>query len=122
ALPSSVTRSHDAARFPGVERQEAFGDHSPQSTPSLSELRPEFSVVLPAFNEEENLAPIYERLKAVMQEQGNSYELIFVDDGSSDRSLKILLDFAAQDSHVKIIQLARNFGHQIAVTAGLDYA
>jgi polyisoprenyl-phosphate glycosyltransferase len=122
ALPSSVTRSHDAARFPGLDRQEAFGDHSSQSSPSLSELRPELSVVLPVFNEEKNLAPTYERLKAVLQEQGNSYELIFVDDGSNDRSLKILLDFAAQDRNVKIIQLARNFGHQIAVTAGLDYA
>jgi dolichol-phosphate mannosyltransferase len=81
------------------------------------------SVVIPCFNEEEVIGKTY----AALQEKlgGNkefSLELVFIDDGSTDNTVKILNEFAAQDPGVKIIELSRNFGHQVAVTAGLDFA
>ena len=80
----------------------------------------DISVVIPIYNEEDNLGPLYRRLRGVLETMSVSYELIFVNDGSADRSLALLLELAAQDEHVRYIDLSRNFGHQIAVTAGLD--
>ncbi len=86
----------------------------------MSEVR--FSVVIPVFNEEEVLPVTYGRLTEVMERLSVPYELIFVDDGSEDRSPKILDDFAERDSRVRVIHFSRNFGHQAAITAGMDYA
>ncbi len=80
----------------------------------------EISVVVPLFNEQENLAALVERLTAVLSEM--SYELRLVDDGSSDATATILAGLAARDPRVRPVYLARNFGHQPAVTAGLDHA
>lgn len=77
-----------------------------------------YSVVVPVFNEEEVLKMSYERLKKVMEQIGN-YEIIFVNDGSRDKTLDILKDLAAADKMVKVISFSRNFGHQEAVSAGL---
>jgi dolichol-phosphate mannosyltransferase len=74
------------------------------------------------YNEEEVIAETYHRLKKVMDETGESYELVFVNDGSRDRSAAIIADLARIDDHMRLIDFSRNFGHQIAVTAGLDYA
>jgi dolichol-phosphate mannosyltransferase len=79
-------------------------------------------VVIPAFNEQENLPELYRRLVAVLVPLGYSFELIFVNDGSSDGSLALLQELARADSRVLVVDLARNFGHQLAISAGLDYA
>jgi len=81
------------------------------------------SIVIPVFNEIDVIDACYERLSGVMRSlQGYDYELVFVDDGSRDRSYERLITFHAQDPHLKIVKFSRNFGHQIAVTAGVDEA
>ncbi|KPL59271.1 glycosyltransferase family 2 protein [Rossellomorea vietnamensis] len=80
------------------------------------------SVVIPMYYEEEVAQECYDRLKRVMQENKIRYEFIFVNDGSTDRTLDILTDIANRDSQAKIVNFARNFGHQTAVTAGVDFA
>jgi polyisoprenyl-phosphate glycosyltransferase len=80
------------------------------------------SIVVPVFNEEDSLPELYRRISAVIKHVCHSFELIFVDDGSTDRSLEIMLEFSEKDKNVKIIQLSRNFGHQSAIIAGVDHA
>lgn len=80
-----------------------------------------YSVVIPAYNEEAVLHLSYERLKKVMDTLGD-YELIFVNDGSRDDTLKMLRQLAAQDKCVKVLSFSRNFGHQEAVSAGMAKA
>lgn len=80
----------------------------------------EYSVVIPIYNEEENIQLLYERVKAVMEKLKGNYEMIFVNDGSRDRSLELMKDLHKNDPNVQYIDLSRNFGHQLAVTAGLD--
>ncbi len=82
----------------------------------------ELSIVIPIFNEEGNIRPLQERLTKVCNKLQVSFELIFVNDGSKDQSLKLLHELSATLDYVKYIDLSRNFGHQIAVTAGLDSA
>lgn len=79
------------------------------------------SVIIPVYNEEEGLPELYRRLTIVLEDLGESYEIIFVNDGSHDRSLEIIKELHAKDIRVKFIDLSRNFGHQIAITAGMDY-
>lgn len=81
------------------------------------------SVVVPVYNESAGIRAFHERAsKALASLPGASYELIYVDDGSADDSWAQLAGFAAGDPHVRVIKLSRNFGHQIAITAGLDRA
>jgi len=80
------------------------------------------SIILPCFNEQDNLDELYLRLTSVMKNIGEGYELIFVDDGSSDNSINKLTVLCSLDSRVKFIEFSRNFGHQAAIFAGLDYA
>ena len=81
------------------------------------------SVVVPVFNESAGIRAFHERAsKALAALPGSSYELIYVDDGSADDSWAQLAGFAASDSHIRVVKLSRNFGHQIAITAGLDRA
>lgn len=80
----------------------------------------ELSVVIPIFNEEKNIPLLFERLHTSVSQITPSYELIFVNDGSKDNSLLELVKISEQDSRVFYINFSRNFGHQIAVTAGLD--
>ncbi len=81
-----------------------------------------YSVIVPVYNEEEVIHTTVSRLKQVMNQLNDSYELIFVNDGSRDQTLSILKEYFQGDSSVKIIDFARNFGHQIAITAGMDAA
>lgn len=83
---------------------------------------PTFSVIAPIFNEADSLPEFIARTNAVMKKLGESYEFIIVDDGSKDQSADVLQRHAARDKHIRPILFARNFGHQIAVTAGMDYA
>lgn len=82
---------------------------------------PELSVVIPAYNEEENLGALYGRLVAALDPLAIAYEIIFVNDGSRDRTLPMLRELAASDGRVVAVDLARNFGHQVAISAGLDH-
>ena len=84
--------------------------------------RPTYSVVAPVHNEAGNLGRFYQEVRKVLDGTGEPWELLIVNDGSDDGSLEIMLDLAAKDPRVKVINFARNFGHQIAVTAGVDYA
>jgi glycosyltransferase involved in cell wall biosynthesis len=83
---------------------------------------PKYSVVVPFHNEEENVTALYDQLKAVMEQVGESFELVLVDDGSSDRSYKLLEEIAAVDSRVLVVKLRRNFGQTSALAAGFDHA
>jgi dolichol-phosphate mannosyltransferase len=84
--------------------------------------RPRYSVVAPIYNEEGNIALLYERISGVMDSTRESWELILVNDGSRDQSPTLIDDLAAKDARVRTIHFARNFGHQTAVTAGIDHA
>ena len=81
----------------------------------------DISVIAPLYNEELNIPVIYERLTKVLGSISNSYEILFINDGSKDRSLSLVKELSAKDQHVKYIDFSRNFGHQIAVSAGLDH-
>jgi polyisoprenyl-phosphate glycosyltransferase len=80
------------------------------------------SVVVPMYFEEEVAQECYNRLKAVMNDNEINYEFIFVNDGSTDRTIEILKEISIVDHRSKVIDFSRNFGHQTAVTAGIDYA
>jgi len=80
------------------------------------------SIVIPVYNEEENVPILYERLKKVLEELPYNYEIIFVDDGSTDRTRERLEEIARKDKRVKVIEFARNFGQTAAMAAGMDYA
>jgi dolichol-phosphate mannosyltransferase len=83
---------------------------------------PTLSVVAPCFNEEGVLHELYRRISQVLDGAGEIWELLLVNDGSRDRTPEIMRELHAQDERVKVVDFARNFGHQIAVTAGMDYA
>ncbi len=80
------------------------------------------SVVIPIYNEEENIPLLFERLVEALENQPFSYELIFVDDGSKDNSLKLLKDIQERDERVTVISFRKNFGQTAAFSAGFDYA
>ena len=83
---------------------------------------PRYSIIAPAYNEEEVLPEFYRRVREVMDGLGEPWELVVVNDGSSDTTSEVLNQLHAQDPRVCVVDFARNFGHQIAVTAGLDHA
>src|SRR5947207_8047199 len=83
---------------------------------------PVLSVVIPLLNEEEVLEQTYSVLTKHLAELGESYEIVFVDDGSTDRSRAILAAKAMADVRVRVVALSRNFGHEMATTAGLHHA
>ena len=85
-------------------------------------MKPVFSVVIPCYNEEEVIMESYRRISAVMLSMGEPYELVFVNDGSKDATPALLNRLADEDNSVRVLHFARNAGHQIAVSAGLDYA
>jgi polyisoprenyl-phosphate glycosyltransferase len=83
---------------------------------------PIFSVIAPIYNELSNIPELYRRVKETLDLTSEAWELIMVDDGSTDGSSTKIVELAEQDNRVRPVIFARNFGHQIAVTAGLDYA
>lgn len=83
---------------------------------------PDLSIVVPVYNEEESIAVLYGALTSVLSSLGFTYEIIFVDDGSTDGTARHLEAVADDDNRVRIITLSRNFGHMMAMTAGMDHA
>lgn len=83
---------------------------------------PLISIITPIFNEAKSIPELYRRVSQVMESSGHSWELIMVDDGSTDGSANLIRQLVSQDRHLRPVIFARNFGHQLAVTAGLDYA
>ena len=81
-----------------------------------------YSVVVPFFNEQENIPPLYMKITEVMDAIGEPYELVFVDDGSKDRTCRLLEEIAAVDSRVLVVKLRRNFGQTSALAAGFAVA
>ena len=80
------------------------------------------SIVVPVYNEVDNIRKFYTTVKEVLATMDYDHEIIFVDDGSSDDSAGMLRHIGQEDPKVKVLLLARNFGHQLALTCGLDYA
>jgi glycosyltransferase involved in cell wall biosynthesis len=80
------------------------------------------SIVIPLLNEEENIPLLYQELKEVLDALDNEYEVLFIDDGSTDRSLECLCDLQKHDSHVVVVNFRKNFGQTAAMAAGFDYA
>jgi len=83
---------------------------------------PRYSIIAPCFNEEGVLHELHRRISQVMDQTGEPWELVLVNDGSHDRTPEVMRELHASDPRIKVVDFARNFGHQIAVTAGLDYA
>ena len=94
----------------------------PLLTEAAAEPSPFLSIVTPALNEEENIRPMVQRLKHVLADLTDSFEIIFVSDGSDDRTCDIVKELHLDDSRVKLLHLSRSFGHQQAIMAGLDHA
>ena len=93
--------------------------------PRIEGHRPLLSIVMPAYNEQEVLGQTYQRFVSVrptLEQLGLDHELVFVNDGSRDRTPTILDELAAADPHVRAVHLTRNFGHQAAISAGLSVA
>jgi glycosyltransferase involved in cell wall biosynthesis len=83
---------------------------------------PKYSIVVPLHDEQENVTDLYDRLKAVMEVNGESFEMVLVDDGSKDRTFHLLREIAAIDSRVTVVKLRRNFGQTSALAAGFDHS
>src|SRR5271163_3071280 len=128
--PSSQTRTSPPPRRPGA-RTRPICSPSSRILPSRLPLTPlvssgmtkgqKIGVIVPIFNEEENLPELKRRLSAVLDATKLDYEVILVDDGSKDRSLAIMREYNAKDPRWKALALSRNFSHGAACTAGLDY-
>ncbi len=85
-------------------------------------MTPTYSIVVPAYNEELVITESYKRLTNILNSLNDSYELIFINDGSRDKTAQIIFELTQKDTRVKLINFSRNFGHQAAITAGMDYA
>ena len=83
---------------------------------------PVFSIVAPVYNEEETVPHFYQRVVEVMEPLGESFEIVLINDGSRDGSNRVMADIHQRDPRVRVVEFSRNFGHQIAISAGLDYA
>ncbi|HEY5117960.1 MAG TPA: glycosyltransferase family 2 protein [Anaerolineales bacterium] len=85
-------------------------------------MKPVYSIVVPVFNEADNLSELHRRLAEVMNSLDETWEVIFINDGSTDESSNFLSALRKKDNHVRVVEFVRNFGHQIAATAGMDTA
>lgn len=81
-----------------------------------------YSIIIPAYNEESVINETYKRITDIMKSIGDKYELIFINDGSQDKTNEIIESLAQKDDCVRLLEFSRNFGHQIAISAGMDYA
>lgn len=84
--------------------------------------QPEISIIVPVYNEESNIRQLFDAVTTVVQPLNREFEIIYIDDGSRDKSFELVKTLSLKDKQVKGISLSRNFGHQIALTAGMQYA
>jgi len=89
---------------------------------NIAAAKEDISILVPVFNEGQNVVPLYEKIVAALSRTGRGYEVIFVDDGSTDDTLSQLSSISEKDSHIRILSLSRNFGQTTALTAGIDFS
>ncbi|MGH2409801.1 MAG: glycosyltransferase family 2 protein, partial [Chloroflexota bacterium] len=94
----------------------------PARAPRAVAERPTYSVVAPVYNEEETLPHFHERIAAAMEALGEPFEVLLINDGSRDNSYSVMRGLVEKDPRVRVVNFSRNFGHQMAVSAGLDHA
>jgi glycosyltransferase involved in cell wall biosynthesis len=87
----------------------------------MKENQPELSLLIPCYNEAENLEKLFSNLESVLKPLDLDYEIVCINDGSKDDTLQLLIDYHHRDKRIKVINLSRNFGKEIAMSAGLDY-
>ena len=87
----------------------------------MQTIQPKYSFIVPIYNEQETISQLYSRISAIMDCMDDSVELLLINDGSRDNSLQLIRELHQQDCRICYISLARNFGHQVAVTAGLNF-
>lgn len=97
-------------------------DQNLTTVEAVPHLTKDLSLVIPVYNEEDNLRPLADEIRAALGETGLDYEALFIDDGSKDRSFAILQELAAEDEHIVAIRFRRNYGQTAAFAAGFDYA
>ena len=102
-----------------LDEQEILTQEEPARAPAAA---PELSIFLPVYNEKPNLRPLHAKLDAALKSLGRSAEIVYVDDGSTDGSLKILREIAEMDNRVRVVALRRNYGQTAAMAAGIDAA
>lgn len=95
---------------------------SSNGTGSFNQKAPHISVVVPVYNEEENIPPLHQKIDAALRALNLSYEILYVDDGSIDGSFALLSAIAARDEHARVVRFRRNFGQTAAMAAGMNYA
>ncbi len=119
-----LTRSSlfDTSKRPAIRRRIGYSEVERGPTGPMQNPAPKISVIVPCFNEQEAAPRCHERLTAVLTRLASWYEIVYVDDGSRDGTAVALHTIYASDPNVTLIELSRNFGHQTAVTAGLDIA
>lgn len=110
--------------FAGLNVKNAENEEKPEVAGSMKETKSEYdlSLVISVYNEEQALDKFYDAFQKISKDFPWTYELIFVNDGSTDASADILAGIAIQDKHVKVVSFSRNFGHEAAMIAGIDYA
>ena len=118
----ALARQVDGGSAADIEDQNGDLVTSSTGAAAVIDTKPELSVVIPVYNEEENISVLYSRLVAVLDAEHIDFEIVFVDDGSYDDTLHRLKELAETETRVVVVELARNFGHQVAITAGLDFA
>ena len=108
--------------FPADKRTSQLPPRLLDSVEMSTETPIKYSIVVPFFNEQENIPPLYMKLTEVMDSIGEPYELVFVDDGSRDSTFRVLSEIYEHDRRVNLIRLRRNFGQTPALKAGFDFA
>ncbi len=95
----------------------------PIQTATITDVqRPAYSIVAPVFNEEETVPHFYQEVVSVMEGLGEPFEIVLINDGSRDGSYRVMREIHDRDPRVRVVDFSRNFGHQIAISAGLDHA
>jgi dolichol-phosphate mannosyltransferase len=123
ASPAASSATPSASSPPAADLRLAGASHAPRPQPAPAiPPRPRLSLVVPIWNEEPVIPELYKRVVETMDRTGETWELVCVNDGSRDCSLELLTELNAQDPRVKVISFSRNFGHQVAITAGADFA
>jgi glycosyltransferase involved in cell wall biosynthesis len=123
---ADATATRDGAATAGAANAAALAVPAQATTspaePAPNRVSPEISVVVPVYNEDENVLPLHEKLDASLRALNLAYEIIYVDDGSRDRSFALLDEIAQRDAHVRLIRFRRNFGQTAAMAAGMEYS